>query len=173
MPKDSVCAEVGVFGGDFSEHILRIVKPKTLHLIDPWKYEADEKYERSWYGGVFGVGQSHMDSLFESVRRRFRREIAAGTIVLHRSTSEAALRTLGAECLDWIYIDGNHLYEYVKSDLELGYRALKDAGYLSGDDYHSGGWWKEGVRDAVAEMRAICKTQMILDGQYILEKKST
>ena len=40
---------------------------------------------------------------------------------------------------DWIYIDGNHTYEYVKQDLE-GYRPkVKPGGYMAGDDYGTKG----------------------------------
>ena len=41
LPKRSVCAEIGVYEGRFSELILRIARPRKLHLIDPWKYETD------------------------------------------------------------------------------------------------------------------------------------
>lgn len=41
MPRNAVCAEVGVLWGVFSRAILKITKPKALHLIDPWAYRAD------------------------------------------------------------------------------------------------------------------------------------
>ena len=36
MPQRSICAEIGVHEGDFSQDILCSVKPVKLHLIDPW-----------------------------------------------------------------------------------------------------------------------------------------
>lgn len=62
MPKNSVCAEIGVYKGEFSQQILSLVKPKKLHLIDPWKYESNEVYKDTSYGGLAG-SQQVMDTL--------------------------------------------------------------------------------------------------------------
>ena len=45
------------------------------------------------------------------------------------------------------------LYEYVKKDLELSFKKTKSGGFITGDDYGSGGWWKGGVKQAVDEFR--------------------
>lgn len=45
-----------------------------------------------------------------------------------------------------MYIDGNHSYEYVKSDLNDYYDLLSDNGVIAGDDIH----WS-GVAQAVVE----------------------
>ncbi|NOZ45982.1 MAG: hypothetical protein GXO79_04285 [Chlorobi bacterium] len=36
MPRNSVCAEVGTWKGEFSKQILEIAKPRKLYLIDPY-----------------------------------------------------------------------------------------------------------------------------------------
>ena len=36
LPRDSVGAQIGVFKGEFTAHILRVVRPRELHLIDAW-----------------------------------------------------------------------------------------------------------------------------------------
>jgi hypothetical protein len=54
--------------------------------------------------------------------------------------------------LDWAYIDGDHRYEAVLSDLELVHRKLKPGGLAAGDDYTNvTAWWKDGVPKAVNE----------------------
>ena len=40
-PKDSICAEVGVWKGEFSKQILKRTSPRMLHLIDPWMFQPD------------------------------------------------------------------------------------------------------------------------------------
>jgi hypothetical protein len=49
MSKGSVCAEIGVWKGDYSDLILTITSPKKLHLIDPWEFQS-EFSERMWWG---------------------------------------------------------------------------------------------------------------------------
>ncbi len=49
---------------------------------------------------------------------------------------------------DFIYIDANHTYEYVKKDIELWYPKLKNGGMMAGHDYDP--CW-EGVVRAVNE----------------------
>ena len=70
MPKNSICAEIGVHEGEFSRRILDIVNPRRLHLIDPWKYEEDELYSKALYGGKAGVSQAHLDARYLKVVER-------------------------------------------------------------------------------------------------------
>jgi len=173
LPKDSIGAEIGVHMGDFSARILKIVKPSKLHLIDPWKYENSETYSTALYGGkAKGGGQSELDARYEVVLRRFKSQIDLKKLEVHRGTSEGEGESFANEYFDWVYIDGNHLYEFIKKDLELYFKKLKVGGYLTGDDYTEGGWWKGGVKKAVDEFVTSYNVQSIeiRNGQFILKK---
>ncbi|MBO9699274.1 MAG: class I SAM-dependent methyltransferase [Sporocytophaga sp.] len=169
MPQGSVCAEIGVYKGDFSKDILRTVKPSRLHLIDPWKYM--QEYEDALYGGKAG-SQDIMEAIFNNVKRRFDIDILRGSVVINRGLSDAVSKSFNNDYFDWVYIDGNHTYEYVKMDLECYYPKVKKGGFIAGDDYISDRWWKDGVNKAVDEFVASGKVKvvMIKNGQFILMK---
>jgi len=173
MGRGGVCAEIGVFRGDFSERILLISRPHRLHLIDPWKFEPGPVYEQSLYGSAHVNGQPAMDAVFNSVRDRFDHEIRVGTVVLHRAASDEAAGQFEDEYFDWVYIDGNHLREFVMRDLENYYPKVKPGGYIAGDDYGVQGWWKDGVTRAVEEFaaRGGCDTRLTRADQFLLRKK--
>jgi len=173
MGHRAVCAEIGVFRGDFSERILLLARPTRLHLIDPWKYEPGPGYEQSLYGSTHVSGQPAMDTVFNSVRERFDQEIQVGTVVLHRATSDVAAAEFTENYFDWVYIDGNHLYEFALRDLETYYPKVKTGGYIAGDDYGVEGWWKNGVTRAVEEFvaRGGCAKRLARRGQFLLQKK--
>ena len=171
LPKDSVCAEVGTYKGEFAASIVLATKPRKLHLIDPWKYEAGPAYQKAWYGGTAG-GQGQMDGLYRSVQKRFRNDIAAGRVVLHRKSSDVAYADFPDAYFDWVYIDGNHLYDFVAKDLRLFYPKVKPGGFICGDDYGVGGWWENGVQRAVDEFaqHGFCDMIVAKEGQFILKK---
>jgi hypothetical protein len=151
LPKRSVCAEIGVWKGDFSQRILEVVRPVRLHLIDPWQAVVDEGYEDARYGGKLAEGQAEMDALYAAVLERFAAERRKGVVEVHRLTSAEAARRLRDGELDFVYIDGNHRYEFVRSDLEAYAPKVRPGGFLAGDDYGVEGWWEDGVTRAVDE----------------------
>ena len=172
LPADSIGGEIGVHKGDFSAVLLEVVRPARLHLVDPWKYETEERYDKAWYGGQAEGGQAEMDERHAGVVTRFEREIRAGQVVVDRGSSEAVLEQLPDEYFDWVYIDGNHLYEYVRIDLALSLRKTKAGGLITGDDYAEGGWWQGGVKKAVDEFAADEAVQLLQlqNGQYVFQK---
>jgi len=111
LPKHSVCAEVGIWRGDFSERILRTVRPERLHLID-----IDP-------AAVAAAGA------------RFPTEIADGTVRLHQGDSAPTLRAMPERYFDWIYIDGDHTREGARRDLEAARERLKPGGLIAVNDY--------------------------------------
>jgi hypothetical protein len=151
MPARSICAEIGVHEGDFSEQILSAVEPEKLHLIDPWEHQDEPSCQESRYGNLGLQGQDTMDSRYKQVAERFARQVREGAVEIHRSFSDVAAGEFQPDYFDWVYIDGNHLYEYVKQDLELYFPKVKAGGYLTGDDYGVRGWWENGVQKAVDE----------------------
>lgn len=151
LPKGGIGMEIGVHKGDFSRQLLEVAQPKVLHLVDPWEHKNDEIYKNAWYGGVAKGGPAELDARYMGVRQRFSSEIETGRVVLHRMYSDAALKTFDDNSLDWVYIDGNHIYEFVLNDLRYSWAKVHPGGLVCGDDYGSVGWWQDGVTRAVTE----------------------
>lgn len=172
LPKDAVGIEIGVHEGDFSATILKVAKPRKLYLVDPWEAQGGEM-KGSWFGEEATGGQPSMDSRYQRVASRFADQIGSGTFELIRKYSDAAAADFEDDSIDWIYIDGNHLYEYVKKDLELYFPKIKKGGLIAGDDYGEGGWWQGGVKKAVDEFveQGQVAVVSIKGSQFILQKR--
>lgn len=111
MPKNAVCAEIGIERGMFSEQILKITKPATLHLID------------------------FSSSFIKMARDKFVTEIKDGRVITHNGMSHTEMARFPDKYFDWIYIDANHEYGHVKRDLEISRHKVKDDGWLVFNDY--------------------------------------
>jgi predicted O-methyltransferase YrrM len=135
LPRCAVCAEIGVWRGDFSARILAKTCPAELHLIDPWEFQPE--FPDRAYGGSVATGARDMERLYERVTARF---AGRPNVTVHRAFSDDCLTTFPDRHFDWIYIDGNHYYDFVKRDLELAIRKVRPGGVVAGDDYH----WGEG-----------------------------
>jgi len=148
LPPQSVGAEIGVWKGGFTKQILEAVNPKELFLIDPYAYQPS--YTSAWYGKP-ELDQKKMDAIFEETKADL--ETLSRNVELHflREDSTKAHQKIEEGGLDWVYIDGNHTYEFVKKDLLNFYPKVKVGGYITGDDYDLQGWWDNGVKKAVDE----------------------
>lgn len=145
----SICAEIGVWKGDFSQRILDVVDPAELHLIDPWRAMQDEAYEDAWYGGRLEQGQRDMDAVHRGVLGRFAPASDAGIVQIHRLTSVEAAPLFPDAYFHFVYIDGNHYEDYVRADLAAWAPKVRPGGVIGGDDYGLEGWWDDGVTRAV------------------------
>ncbi|THB78920.1 MAG: class I SAM-dependent methyltransferase [Desulfobacteraceae bacterium] len=153
MPPESVCAEIGVSQGLFSQEILDVVAPKKLHLIDPWAAEPHVGY-------------------YDGVCDQFRPQVESGQIEIHRNKSQHTVDQFEDNYFDWIYVDGSHSYKSVKNDLDLYYPKVKMYGFIAGDDYTMAPK-RKGLRDAVAEIadKYMMRLILIKNNQFILWKK--
>ncbi len=151
MPRHSVCAEIGVQKGLFSQEILTEVQPSKLHLIDPWEFEPP-------YHAL--------------VQKKFRDRIASGQVEIHKGKSQHICEQFPDNYFHWIYVDGSHNYTSVRRDLDLYYPKVKMYGFITGDDYRLVEK-RRGLRDAVAEITEKYAMRLILikNNQYILWKK--
>ena len=124
MPKNAVCAEVGVSFGYFSESILRVTCPKMLCLIDLWELGEPASNRPHTEG--------NSDIAYETVLKRNNKR---KNVKIYRGSSDKILSSFPDEYFDWLYIDGDHRYEGVKSDLKLAVQKVKMGGFIAGDDY--------------------------------------
>jgi len=178
LPKNSVGLEIGVNNGDFSERILELTQPKKLHLIDPWKFFDDDSFISTPYGKNHISNQFEMDNKFENVRKKFSNEISENKVIIHRGFSEEIMPTFENNYFDWVYIDGNHLYDFVKNDLHFCNEKTKDNSLITGDDYYpdsiSKDFSKGGVKKAVDEFVDTGAAQFIQlkNNQFIIQKNN-
>lgn len=166
MPRNGVCAEIGVWRGAFSEAILEVTKPQVLHLIDPWEFQGE--FPDRMYGGSVARGQADMDRIYDSVCRRFD---SFDNVRIHRGKSDQVLSQFEDDSLDWVYIDGNHYYDYVLQDLNLSIWKVKSGGYLTGDDYNWGASEGYPVKQALQDFaleKGLEQQLEILGSQFLL-----
>ena len=124
-------AEVGVFKGIFANRLLKNLPGiKTYYCIDPW--EHDKEYKKT-----LRVNSNEMKTTPENAYRAFLRNTKSWDHkrVVLRMTSMKALSHIEDNSLDWVFLDGNHLYKYVREDMIGWSKKLKVGGLLSGHDY--------------------------------------
>ena len=130
--------EIGVYKGENSKNIIKNLLIKRLYLIDP--YEKYKEYDYpvesiKTYNQYREVESLAHSTLFEYKDR----------VVWIKKKSDDAVEDI-PEDLDFVYIDGNHSYDYIKRDIVNYYPKLRKGGVLAGHD-----WWIEDVRSAVTE----------------------
>src|SRR5258706_15315880 len=131
LPEGDEVAEIGVANGDFSQDILSETHPRRLHLIDPWERQDLTDYALD----PNNVSAPEQDHRFNAVLGRFREQIDAGIVKVHRDYSQNVARSFASGQLDWIYIDGMHTAEAAYSDLVTYAPKIRDEGLIIGHDY--------------------------------------
>lgn len=127
--------EIGTFKGDFAKIILDSWDG-TLYMVDPWK-DLDDDYNHGltdFKSGGNVCFNDTMNSIDGYEHRAF----------MLRGLSNQLYDLFEDESLDFIYIDGNHKYDYVVEDINLWYPKVKRGGLVMGHDYLLFNGTKEG-----------------------------
>jgi len=124
--------EIGTSHGINAHAILSFLPMKTLYLIDPYfKYI---EYIEKW---APNHSQNDFDNDYMIAKKRLKKYKNKIQFIKMKSEEAIMLSCLIPNDLDFVYIDGNHDYNYVKKDLELYYPKVKDGGVLGGDNFEA------------------------------------
>jgi hypothetical protein len=141
----AVGCEIGVHTGSTASLLLAALPGiKIYHAVDPW--ESYEQYDGTEYKKPSNkVYKKWKDAKLQFIARTN----AYKKTVIHQMTSVEAVKKFKDNSLDWIFIDANHQYEYIKENLRLWTPKVKKGGIVSGHDYGSKKYW--GIKKAVDE----------------------
>lgn len=127
-------AEVGVWAGENARNMFAIIPNLKLYLVDP--YREYSHAQRIW---------RVLDRVKGTAHRRLKRD----NVTFLEMLSEQAAVKVPDNSLDFVYIDGNHAYDFVMLDIIVWNPKVKKGGIISGHDYHNDHRRVLGVRSAV------------------------
>lgn len=117
-------AEIGVADGRNSLTLCQNIPGLHLYCIDPW-----EPYKGNDRGGP---QEQHNGNLVLARERLKDYQVEFVQDYSHK----VALRTIGSLHLDFVYIDGNHAFDFVMLDLILWSRIVRSGGMVAGHDFY-------------------------------------
>ena len=127
-------AEVGVADGRYSEILCQSIPGLVLFCVDPWNTYKDNRR---------GGGKDQQFGNYETAKKRLEKFDAT----LIRSFSVPAAQKFPDECLDFVFIDANHDFDYVMEDIITWSRKVRKGGIISGHDYYQ--FHNSGIIEAV------------------------
>ncbi len=136
-----MCAELGVFSGEFSREIIFRIAPSKMFIVDLFQGIIES-------GDVNGENFRRLDMGHEFVNLKVEFMNIHNVEVL-QFDSVQFLKTRSDDALDFVYTDTNHRYETTVRELEESRRVVKNGGFICGHDYHAG--FFPGVVQAVGE----------------------
>lgn len=141
-------AEVGVRQGAFSKVICESIPNVDMICVDPWDkyYHFDSEYGKKNYEIAKNV-------------------LAPYNAKLIKGFSHQVFNDIEDESLDFVYLDGDHRFDYVMFDLIVWGNKVRRGGIISGHDYYR--FRNGGVVDAVD---VYCKNNFI-DEYWITDEK--
>lgn len=129
--RPKVCVELGSWRGASAIAMARVLRQwnGTLTCVDTWTGDA-------FKGGMGYEGRlpsSHPEMVGECAANLVTAGVAASVRMIVAPTVEAA--TWWTEPIDFLYVDADHEYPSVLSDLDAWVPHVKPGGVITGDDY--------------------------------------
>lgn len=148
VPPGSACAEIGVFEGTFSKQIAESVQPSSLYMIDLFTGWCDSGNEDG-----NNVVHRNMDEMYKNLLAYSHDKPMLRVL---KGKSADILSTFPDNSLDMVYLDGDHSYAGVKTDLHAAFPKVRPGGWIMGHDYEMNmmkarTWYDFGVKQAVDE----------------------
>ena len=122
---DWVGVEIGVWTGDSSHLLLK--RCKYMYFIDPFCTYSDYTDNEI----IGDIGDQFAADFVDKMHY-----IKKGAFTFLRQFSSDAVDKIPE--VDFVFIDGNHAYEYVKNDILKYWPKVKKGGFLGGHDYIPG-----------------------------------
>ena len=120
--------EIGTYRGENVRSIIKELNIKKLYIIDP--------YEE--YNDYLNSEKKQTQEILSKVEKKARLKLKkySDKIIWIKKYSNKAIKDIPNN-IDFIYIDGNHKYGYVKRDMENYWKKVKKGGILAGHDITS------------------------------------
>jgi hypothetical protein len=138
------CAEIGVYRGNFAQHILhRCNNISQYYMIDPWQHLDN-----------WNKPANVPNDEFRAIKREALAvtEFAGGKRVVLEGTTTEVSGAVPDQGLDFAYIDGDHSLRGITIDLIRIWPKVRDGGILGGDDFLPSVW----QHDARYEPTLVC-----------------
>ena len=138
--------EIGVWKGKSVSYaaveIIKSEKNITIDAVDSWETSdgwtnQERLKEEVKAGGVYDMFLSNIEPV-------------KNIVTPVKMSSTEASKLYDDESLFFVYIDGNHTYDFVKEDIIHWLPKVKKGGYIGGHDIDNVEW--PGVRQAVTEI---------------------
>ena len=126
-------AEVGVYYGQFSEVLCKKIPGLNLVCVDPWKPFPRRAFDEAGWDRVYDAAKFRL-SLYPDV-------------TLMRMESAEAAKSIPNASLDFVYIDAQHDFDHVMTDIILWTPKVRPRGIVAGHDFLN--FYLGGVMDAV------------------------
>lgn len=126
----TVGCEVGVEKGKNAQEMFECIPNLKLYAVDPFKEHPNSySYSKS-------VSARHWnDSFMQVCKGQTQKRMQGRNAVIIEKFSEEAVQDIPYNSLDFVYIDGDHSYDYVMTDIILWTRRVRSGGIVSGHDY--------------------------------------
>ena len=124
LPGDAVVIEIGSYLGESAEIFLKTGRVRRIYCIDPYK---------SGYDASDITSTMEMDEVKAGFYERMK-PYGQAVVPMHM-TSGRAVKFFESGCADMVYVDGCHLFEAVKSDIETYRPKVKAGGMIAGHDF--------------------------------------
>lgn len=123
--------EVGVAEGYFSKILLKTSNLKKLYLLDSWKHYAEETYIDS-----NNLSDEEQEKRYLELLKKM--SSYENRVYPIRADCRNAVHIFKDNFFDFVYLDANHAYEFVKETLPQWYNKVKVGGLFAGHDYMNG-----------------------------------
>lgn len=122
-------AEIGVWRGEYSARFCEASPSLHMLCVDPWaSYQA-------WLDTKNEMPRAQAEAFIEEAYAMARSRLTPLNCTIVRAMSADAVRDVPDASLDFVYIDGNHVYDAVIEDLTLWSPKVRPGGLVMGHDY--------------------------------------
>lgn len=128
LPKQSICAEIGIDEGVFSKYIAEQSDPTMFHMIDAWAPLGTL--------GSRAMTPERGISKITRVNEHFTPMIVKRRVMIHRGHALDVLPLFPDQYFDWVYIDAGHDFDEVSEELVICKSKVRKGGMIAGHDIY-------------------------------------